>query len=174
MNTAFTLIYYDFPKSTNNLSAGINGPILLQSFDDAINNLFAYVEKRMNENLVSLFDTFFENTPINSDSTFDDTLDYLRELSTDHKKTFIDDYFKYASDEETYAGYSIDHLPVGTLVDDLGKADAIEIDGNFIRYFHFELDEDSDVVLDASVINNIVRHSVSSFFPSGTSCTTRH
>jgi hypothetical protein len=84
---------------------------------------------------------------------------YIKEDS--HQKlALIEHYFEFMKDDLCHSGFSIDELPTSSFIEKLETANAIEIDGNFIRHFNVlssdeVVSDDLDVYLNAYFISNV-------------------
>lgn len=167
MNTTFSLVYFECCKSASDVLKVINGPFLFESKESAQDKLLGYVRNRiaeaypdaLAENVgtwgVDLFDyKDGSDEPMTTDEAYALLLGEKETITFD---VLVDWFSEITNDESMYFGYKIEELPIASFIEELNKADAIEIDGNFIRHFNLtpdeELEDEDGVLLDASVVS---------------------
>jgi hypothetical protein len=134
LQTTFSLIYFECAKSILTLSNAIIGPKLFTSRAAAIDKLFLYIEGRLTDGFEDLLEQYIESNEALINSVDLDVMEHIRANSSE-QLALIEYYFKYMQDDLCHAGFSIDELPTSSFVEQLERANAIEIDGQFIRYF---------------------------------------
>lgn len=162
MKTSFSLTYVECAKSTSNILDSIVGPVLFATHESAVDALFLYVRSRLlSDGLEEVFKEYIASSDTLSDYNANDAMGYI--LSDfDEKASLIDYYFDFMSGHSNHSSYSITELPIVSLIDQIIDADAIEIDGKFIRSFNLPspeeysdnlLQNDLSVLLDAEFVD---------------------
>jgi hypothetical protein len=159
MNTSFSLIYFECQKSISDLNNAIIGPELFSSRSAAIDTLFLHVERRFKNGIGEILESYIDSNEYLSNNDDIDVMAYIKEDS--HQKlALIEHYFEFMKDDLCHSGFSIDELPTSSFIEKLETANAIEIDGNFIRHFNVlssdeVVSDDLDVYLNAYFISNV-------------------
>ena len=168
MNTTFSLVYFECCKKASNLINLTNGPFLFESEDSAKEKLLSHIRNRFAEAYadilsegaedygVDIFNyTNDDDEPMTTDEAYEMLLEEKEKLTFD---VLVDWFGGIANDEDMYFGYKIEELPTSTFIEELNKADAIEIDGNFIRHFNLtpneELEDEESILLEASLVDD--------------------
>jgi hypothetical protein len=135
MQTSFSLIYFEGPKTVSDLTSIITGPELFSSRSAAIDKLFLHIENPLIKGLEDVLQEYIEGHDLLSNDTDPMTnLAYIK-ANDEEKLIFVEYYFNYMQDDLWHAGFSIEELPTSSFFEQLERANAIEIDGQFIRYF---------------------------------------
>jgi hypothetical protein len=157
MNTSFSLIYFECEKSISDLNNAIIGPELFSSRSAAIDKLFMYVEGRLTNGLEDVLDDYIDSNEDLSNNDDIDVMAYIKEDSQ-QKLALIEHYFEFMKDDICHAGFSIEELPTSSFIEKLETANAIEIDGNFIRHFNVlssdEGGDDLEMYFDATFVDD--------------------
>ena len=154
MKTSFSLTYVECSKSTSNILDSIVGPVLFATHESAVDALFLYVRSRLSDGLEDVFEGYIENSDTLSTYSANDAMGYVLN-DFDEKVNLIDYYFGFMSDDSSHSSYSITELPTVSLIDQIIDADAIEIDGDFIRSFSLPCPEEYS--------NNLLQNDLSVF-----------
>lgn len=168
MNTTFSLVYFECCKNASNLLNVTNGPFLFESKESAQEKLLDYIRNRIAEAYPDALADIAEDCDIDLSDYTDDsdepmTTDEAYALLLGEKEklsfNFLVDWFsEIANDDDMYFGHKIEELPTTSFTEELNKANAIEINGTFIRHFHLtpdeELEDDDSILLDMSVIDD--------------------
>lgn len=151
MKTAYSLIYFECQTGTASMLDAIIGPVLFQSETAAISQLFTYVKSRVvGDDFDEMVEDFAKDVGLSLVDVFEGI-----EATIEFKKAFVDHYFKVQNEEEDMTvEYAIKELATSSFSEELNSADAIEIDGNFVRHFNVlssdeECEEANEMYLEA-------------------------
>ncbi|MCU7556088.1 hypothetical protein OCL06_15965 [Alteromonas sp. ASW11-19] len=168
MNTVFSLVYFEASKKASNLLNVTNGPSLYQSEREAQAALLAYIRNRLAEAYTDLLAeeaasygvnimqyTDNNDEPMTSDEAFHMLMCEKEKLNFSVLTAWFRDV---ANDDEMYFDFKIEELPTTSFIELATSADAIEVDGNFIRHFHVvsadELEDDHSIYIEASMVDD--------------------
>jgi len=155
MDTVFSLFYYECSKQATDLNKVIIGPQLFTYKNTAIERLYDYVKDRLTDGLEVVMKEYVEDHQLKYDplTPFDYIENHVDMLE------LCEYFFDFMECDDMHAGFSITELPRSTFQEELNNADAIEIDGNFIRYFNVATPEDLadgdfEIYFDAQIVDN--------------------
>ena len=156
MNTSFSLTYLECAHSTVDILEELKGnTTLYSSYESALDALFMYVRDRLSDGLEDVFEDYMNSHEELEGFSFKEAMGFILN-NFDEKEKLVDYYFNSMKSDNNHAEYSIKELPTESLIDQLILADAVEIDGNFIRHFNLPSPEDYS--------DNLLNNDLSSFF----------
>lgn len=141
MNTVFCLVYLECSTRTRNIETSLIGPVVSSTRESAIDTIFGYVKNRVNDGLRDVFDDYVESSSKFEELGENDIWDLINN-DYDEKLALVDYYFDSVDEDDMYSYYEIKELPTSSFVEQLQDADAMEIDGNFVRNFNLLTPED--------------------------------
>lgn len=166
MKTVFSLVYFDCQLPSNNPLKDAIGPILFESKDEAELFVLNRVVERITESHADYFVNMVEEAGADTSGfkndgepfEFQELMSFIYADNEFDSKRVIDWFLEFHNDEETFFDFKIEELATKSFLEELGTADAIEIDGNFIRHFNLtsdgELESLDDIYLDASMVDD--------------------
>jgi len=141
MNTVFCLVYLECSTRTRNIDTALVGPIISSTRESAIDAVFGYVKNRINDGLSDVFDNYVESSSEFEELGINGTWDLINN-DYDEKLALVNYYFDSVDEDDMHSYYEIKELPTSSFIEQLQDADAIEIDGNFVRNFNLLTPED--------------------------------
>ena len=143
MNTTFSLVYFNCHKNTSNLLSALNGPFLFDSLEAAQEKLSDYIRNRIADKYPDAIGQYAETCGVDLFGFTDDQHDPISTHEVylclvEHKdfftlKRLVDWYSDTSSHEGIYFSYKIEEMPTTSFLEELRKANAIEIEGNVIK-----------------------------------------
>jgi hypothetical protein len=145
MKTSFCMIYFEVGMSVANFAKSIVGPKLFLTQEAAVDELFDYVENQIFDGREDVLESMGDI------ECRDDVERFMKEAksSLDGKMSLIEHYFSYMKDDRNQTGFLIKEVPTASFIESISRADAVEINGDFIRHFEVK-SRDSDGVCDGS------------------------
>lgn len=164
MKTSYSLIIVDCEHASRNIMGNVYGPFLFGSKIEAQSRLLSYIKSRMIDSHLSLLselalEYLIDPSDYTDGTTFTMTPEQALRMFSENEDTLTpellsDWYSNLTNDDECYFAFDIKQVPTTSLMEQLHCADAIEIDGNFIRHFSLaspdDCTSDNDELLDAS------------------------
>lgn len=168
MNTVFSLVYTGSCKTATNPINSIKGPFLFQSLSAAQDALLVYIRHRFAETYADLLVEQVESFGVDLSIYFGVSEDYLTSdeaffmLMSEKEKLNFDVLSRWLkdidNDEDIIFDFKIEELPTISFIEQAEKADAVEINGNFIRHFNvfpaLKIEDVFSTFLDASMVND--------------------
>lgn len=143
MNTTFSLVYFDCNKNSSNLINAVNGPYLFDSLEAAHEKLSDYIRNRITDKYPDEIGLYAGSCGVDLFGFTDDQHDPISTHEVylclvEHKEFFtlkrlVDWYSDTSSHKGTHFSYKIEEMPTTSFLEELRKANAIEIEGNVIK-----------------------------------------
>ena len=172
--TTRLLTFFDGDLMPTNPIETMKGPLSFGDESEAIEVLFHHAKNRIADSYSELFSedadsnnidilqyTSDDDTPI----TRDEVIIAIESEYSDpaSRKNLIDWYSGVVADSDGYFAYKIEEKPIHGFLEQMHMADAVEIDGKFIRHFNVESVDNYDnlndqTVMDASMVDDEYNH----------------